>query len=268
MVFPGSISNQAPSTYDARVACIGPLPSLYTVGEQGRRYGVRRLSWGDAARHDEYQRLRASIFVHQLGWDIPVDERGRERDCYDWQENALVSMHCVYGQGQDNAEYLLGGVRVFDLETWDDSMVMHEFYDAGMIPGSVLQTLEKHYDCRTLLELTRLCVRRGRWYAPPGPLLYTPGFSCLMARDLTYAAVYAQAEQTGRWHAIGLAESRYLQVMRRSHFVFQEIYARGTEQKSGYALVLIDLLATLQALRTAGEYHRAQRMLALCAASL
>lgn len=267
MVFPGFIPPQIPPTYDARIAaCIGHLPPLSEVVEHGRHYGVRRLSWSDTQRHDEYQRLRASIFVHQLGWSIPVDERGRERDCYDWQADVPVSMHCVYGVGHDGGEHLLAGVRVFDLETWGDSMMMHEFREAGMLPGGVLQLLERCYDCRALLELTRLCVRRGRWYIPPGCAENTPGFSCPIARDLIYAAVYAQAEQTERWSAIGLAASRYLQVMRRSHFVFQEIYARCTDEKSGYALVHIDLLATLQAIRTAGDHDRANRMLALCTA--
>ena len=266
MTFQGYIPEQTLPPIDSRIACISNLSATFEVREQGRRYGVHRLGWGDAERHDEYQRLRASIFVHQFGWNIPVNEKGRERDIYDQQKNASVSMHCVYGIGQDKAEHLLGGVRIFDLESWNDSMVMREFHDAGMIPGNVLQFLERQYNCRALLELTRLCVQRGRWYPSPGTSDgNSPGFNCMVARDLTYAAVYAQAEQTGRWSALALVSSRYLQVMRRSHFIFREIYAQHTDKKSGYALTVINLMATIQAMRAAGEHTRADRMMALCA---
>jgi len=64
---------------------------------------------------------------------------------------------------------------------------------------------------------------------------------------------------TGRTRALALVDADYLKVMKRSHFVFQEIYLAHS-----YALVAIDLWATISSIVRAGERKRAQRMLALC----
>lgn len=162
-------------------------------------------------------------------------------------------------------ECLLGGVRIFQLRNWDDSMVVNEFHDAGMIPGRVLQLLEDRYDCCELLELTRFCVQRGRWYIP----LHVrdksfPGFHCAVAHDTTYASVYSFAEKTKRWSALALVDAGYLRVMKRSHFVFEEVYSQQRDAHQGYALTVIDLPATIRSIREAGESERAERMMTLC----
>lgn len=214
----------------------------------------------DLKRHSEYQKLRATTFIDQLKWDIPMDEEGRERDHYDQSKDPSISTHCVYGV-QDGQEYLLGGVRIFELHSWQDSMTANEFRAVGMIPDDAIATLADHYDCQQVLELTRLCVQRRRWYAPTS---ISRRFNCTVARDLTYAAVYYMAEQTGRWKALALVDTGYLQVMQRSHFVFQCVYTQNLGNKSGYALTIIDLLATIQAICAAGETARAERMMWLC----
>lgn len=38
---------------------------------QGQRYRIRQVDWHDSLRQSEYQRLRAEIFVKQLGWEYP-----------------------------------------------------------------------------------------------------------------------------------------------------------------------------------------------------
>jgi hypothetical protein len=159
------------------------------------------------------------------------------------------------------SEYLLGGVRIFELHTWQDSMVTNEFYTVGMIPESALASLQSQYDCRELLELTRFCVQRSRWYTPPS---LSARFNCVVARDLTYAAVYHVAEKTNRWQALALVDTGYLHVMKRSGFVFREIYAQNLRARSGYTLTVIDLKATVNAIYAAGEIDRAERMMSLC----
>lgn len=243
------------STYlahkDPNVTCLSSL-SVHHIASQ------------DTARQDDYQRLRATIFVHQLKWEVFVDEEGRERDHYDQREDPSIHIYGVYGVHAD-VEYILGGVRIFELDAWKDSMTANEFHAVGMIPESVLAYLARQYDCRDLLELTRFCVQRRRWYTPPS-VPKTTRFNCVVARDLTYAAVYHMAEKTGRWKALALVDTGYLQVMKRSHFVFQEIYtsSENAKAKSGYALMVIDLLATIRAICQAGEIARAERMMALC----
>lgn len=227
--------------------------------KDGQTYLIRHISRYDTHRQDEYLRLRADIFVRSLGWQIPVDERGRECDHYDFEENSNVSMYGIYGQGEQQ-EHLLSGVRLFCLQDWRDSMITNEFHQVGMIPDYILYALQDRYNGKDLLELTRFCVQRGRWYQPPGSL---NNFSNQIARDLTYAAVYAKAQSTGRRKALALVDRGYLQVMKRSHFVFKEIYARQ-EQHQGYTLTVIDLWDTIHAIKAAGDFARAQRMLALC----
>jgi len=232
---------------------------------QGQRYRIRQIDWPDSLRQSEYQRLRAEIFVKQLGWNIPVDLFGRERDRYDQKASPTISVYCVYGIDSMHMEHLLGGVRIFQLRDWDGSMVVNEFHDAGMIPGRVLQLLENRYDCGELLELTRLCVQRGHWYIPPHVHDKSfPGFRCAVARDLTYASVYSVAGRTQRWCALALVDAGYLRVMKRSHFVFEEVYSQQRETRQGYALTIIDLPATIRSIREVGESERAERMMALC----
>jgi N-acyl-L-homoserine lactone synthetase len=217
--------------------------------EDDARYRVRYNVMDDDRQH-EYQLLRAEIFVHQKGWNIPLDAQGRERDRYD-HCNATVHVHCVYGVAE--CEYLLAGIRVLTLGTWADSMVVNEFSDAGMISEEIVQLLQCQ-NCTQFLELTRFCVQRGRWsFVPHGR------FNHQIARDLTYATAYFQALQTGRTRALALVDADYLKVMKRSHFVFQEIY-----RAHSYALVAIDLWATISSIVRAGDRKRAQCMLALC----
>src|SRR5579859_6420912 len=92
---------------------------------------------------------------------------------------------------EQNAQHLLSGVRLFSLQDWNESMIMNEFHNVGMIPEHVLFLLQDRYSCTDLLELTRFCVQRGRWYYPANSL---SSFSNQVARDLTYATVYAQAQ--------------------------------------------------------------------------
>ncbi len=230
------------------------VDSLVEIEEQGTRYGIRSLNDSDSRRLAEYQHLRGVTFVQRLGWQIPIDSEGREIDRYDRVEaNSFVSAHCVYGINQ--REHLLGGVRILTLRSWSDSMVENEFHTVGMLPRRALQTLKGQYDCTDLLELTRLCVQ-------PVP---TPPFRQTVARDLTYAAIYALAQATGRGHALALVDSLYFQIMRRSHSIFREIYTQQLGQRRGYALVVIDLWGTLRALRACGEDARVGRILTLCA---
>lgn len=231
------------------------LHPLLQTNEGDRNYIVRHISWYDLERQDEYQRLRAETFVESLGWQIPVDSEGREQDHYDAEKSPEIRVYGVYGQDKQ-AEYLLGGVRLFSLWNWEDSMIMNEFRTLGMVHEGALRYLLT-LDCRDFMEITRLCVRRGRWYYP---LKHSPcAFNCAVARDLTYAGAYALANETQRGKAVGIADLHYIQVMRRSHFVFTEIsFARGV------SLVIIDLWKTICAIEQAGDEARAKRMFALC----
>lgn len=235
------------------------------VLEQEHYYCVRRIAWHDSIRKRAYQVLRAETFVKRLGWNIPLTPDGREYDRYDQRTDEAIHIHGVYGRSSRETEYLLGGVRIFHLHSWDDSMVVNEFYDAGMIPGDVLQHLKDHYHPTEYLELTRLCLQHGRWYVP-SELQDTAfaGFRCDVARDLIYASAYMQAEQTNRRSALALVDAGYLRVMKRSHFIFRQLYAQHIEKRQGYALMIIDLAATIRALRRAGANERAGRMMVLC----
>jgi N-acyl-L-homoserine lactone synthetase len=227
---------------------------LFEIEEQGTRYGIRSLHEGDSKGLAEYQRLRGLTFVQRLGWQIPLDAEGKETDRYDSVDaKSFVSSHGVYGI--HNREHFLGGVRILTLRAWSDSMVENEFHAAGMIPRYALQFLKHQYSCTDLLELTRLCVQ-------PSP---TTPFRQIIARDLTYAAVYALAQKTGRGLALALVDSLYFQVMRRANFIFREIYTHRLDQRRGYALVVIDLWETIRSIRARGDDARAARMLALCA---
>lgn len=221
---------------------------------------IRQISLQDTTRQSEYQRLRTAIFIQQYGWELPMDNEGRERDRYDQQEDPSIRVYGVYGIHEET-EYLLGGVRIFELHTWQDSMLFNEFHWGNMIPDDVLMKLETLHECSECLELTRFCTQRGSWYTPPSG---DARFHCVVARDLTYAAVYQMAEQTNRWKALAVVNAAYFQVMRQSHFVFQELHTHNLRAKVGYAVVTIDLKATIHAIQAAGESARAERMLALC----
>jgi N-acyl-L-homoserine lactone synthetase len=228
--------------------------SLLEIEEQQTRYGVRSLHEGDPKHLAEYQILRGITFVQRLGWQIPIDAEGKEADRYDSIEaTSFVSSHGVYGI--NHQEHFLGGVRTFTLRSWSDSMIENEFHTVGMIPSHALRLLKSQYYYTDLLELTRLCVQ-------PSP---TPPFRQIVVRDLTYAAVYSLAQATGRGLALALVDSLYFQVMRRSHFVFREIYTQRLDQRRGYALVVIDLWETIRSIRARGDHARAARMLTLCA---
>lgn len=237
-----------------------PRTSQHTDATSLTAMRIRLLSSHDTTRHSEYQRLRTAIFVQQYGWELPVDNEGRESDQYDQHVDPSIRIYGIYGV-HEAREYLLGGVRVFTLRTWENSMLFNEFRSRKMIPDAVLTNLETLQECSVLLELTRLCVQRGRWYTPP--LVSTP-FPCIVARDLTYAAVYQVAAQSNRWKALALVSTAYFQVMRRSHFVFQVLSTHNLHTKAGYALTIIDLKATIQAICEVGEVARAERMMALC----
>jgi N-acyl-L-homoserine lactone synthetase len=234
---------------------MSPVDSRIEIEEQGTRYGVLPLHPDDPKRLAEYQRLRGAIFVRRLGWQIPIDEEGKEVDRYDgYAAKSFVRSHGVFGL-HHHREQLLGGVRISTLRIWSESMVENEFYTNGMLPDHALQLLESEYRSRELLELTRLCVDHV-------PL---PPFRREVARDLIYAAIYAMAQATGRKLALVLVDSLCFQVVRRSHFIFRDIYKHRLDQRAGYALVVIDLWDTIHALHARGDHARVTRMLSLCA---
>lgn len=225
---------------------------LFKLREQGQDYLVRSVSWNDIARQDEYQRLRAEVFVQQFGWKVPVDSSGRERDRYDSIKDPTVSVYGVYGKGE-RSEVLLGGIRIFSLQTWEDSMACREFREAEIIPENVIQKLEI-IDCRNILELTRFCLARSL-----SSSLKRGGFSRSIVRDLLFASACFAAQESVRQKALALVDQTYLKVLYRSHFVIQEIY-------QGYrvALIMIDTWATVRAIWDSGNWIQAERMLALC----
>ena len=242
---------------------------MYSVFMQGKqRYCLRQLHCSDFPRQREYQRLRAKIFVDQFGWQIPVDRAGCERDRYDELDENRVRISCVYGKRSwRGTECLLGGVRTLILRSWDDSMTTNEFHLAGMIPLNVIQSLKARYQENTILEITRLCLQRGRIYDPQWTGYSPTQFHMGIARDLVYASVYELAEQTGRYLALGIADRYYLRVMRHSHFAFEELYTQIDGARGGYSLTMIDLSATIKAMMQSGAYDRVRRMLVLCSQS-
>lgn len=252
---------QMPFPAQSSTAFVEPAAFIFTPPGQHERYTIHcYIDPKNVKRQNEYQRLRAQTFVDRLGWNIPVDSEGRERDHYDQRTHEVVGAHCVYGMDRTFTEHLLAGIRVFQLRDWHDSMVMNEFRSIGMIPEVIQTRLRLDYDCDELLELTRFCVQRGRWYGSPS---LSSCFNNQIARDLAYATVFAQAKYTGRSKALSLVGARYLQVMRRSNFVFREVYARRSRHH-GYALIVIDLWETIRSIRASGDRQRADRMLSLC----
>jgi N-acyl-L-homoserine lactone synthetase len=235
---------------------------MYSVFEQGQRYRVRYLHRYDFTRRNTYQRLRANIFVKQSGWELPIDKRGRERDHYDEMDEDRVQIACVYGR-YGYKEYLLGGVRIHNLGNWNESMVVNEFHHIGMLPLSVVDLLKEHHDATDFLEISRLCLWRGRAYETPEREGKIPSFQPSVARDLIYAAMFAQVEQTKRKQLLFIADRYYLQVLRRSHFVLEELYFYPQGGKRGYSLVVLDFLASLVALEKVGAYDQVRRILSL-----
>lgn len=226
----------------------------YTIIVGNQTYAVRQLAISDGCTSD-YFRLRGSTFVEQLGWNLPVDEEGRERDHYDGKQG--VSIYGVFGKSSEE-EYLLGGGRVFELHTWEDSMIPNEF--RTMISEEALCQLQA-FDCTNTLEFNRICVRRGRWFSPPDVSL---SFNLLPVTDLIYSAVYRQAEESKRKYVVGIVDTFYYRILKRSLFDVKEVYSRNLDGGQGYAVVIIDLRATISSLRSAGKHEKAKRLLALC----
>jgi N-acyl-L-homoserine lactone synthetase len=230
---------------------------IYTA--RGTVYCVRQIDWKDTVRHADYQRLRAEVFVGQRHWDLPLEADGRECDRYDVGGGRNIHVYTVYTRSLDGFEQLLGGVRVFTLRHWGESMIAHEFLRAGMVPPQVVEEIRCEYDAENLVELTRLCVIPGRHRGAP-----VPHADLAVARDLVYSSAYAAAAAVGRTYAIGLTDEVYARVMRRSHFVFETLYSQRQHGLGDCSLVLIDLVQTIHAIRAAGEHERAARMLLGC----
>jgi len=229
-------------------------------------YSVRYVT-NDTVRMQEYQRLRADFFVKQFGWNLPLDAEGRERDQHDAKNDGTVSIYGVYGACFTSpGEYLLAGLRIFHLRSWEDSMLMQEFHTAGMIPSSVLHTLKEQYEVTKVLELSRMCVQRGRRYIPIQFADHGfPGFDTASARDLVYACAYAIAEKEKRQMAVGIVHPLYLKAMQREQFTIKVLYSHQLHSRfQGYALVLVNLAQTIRSVRAAGAHAKAARMLALC----
>jgi N-acyl-L-homoserine lactone synthetase len=209
-----------------------------------------------------YQQLRAEIFVKQLGWNIPVDADRCERDRYDQTMEQAVSIYGVTGVAETQDECFLGGIRIFELHSWNESMIFNEFATAEMIPAWVFRLLEDEYHYSDVLELSRFCTFRNRSYyvSQTSSVRFNP----MVVRDLTYAAVFRLAEKTGRHLALALVDAHYCRVMKRSHFVFREIYSQQLETPQGYALTMIDLAATIQTIQAVGNGESAERMTVLC----
>jgi N-acyl-L-homoserine lactone synthetase len=236
--------------------------AMYSVFEQGQRYCVRYLHRYDFTRQNAYQRLRADIFVKQAGWELSVDKRNREHDRYDEMDENRIQIACVYRR-YGYKEYLLGGVRIHTLETWDDSMVVNEFHSIGMIPTSIVSLLKERYSPTDFLEISRLCLRRGKTDEIVDRVSKIPSFRPEVTRDLIYAAMFAQVEKVGRRQLLFIADRYYLQVLRRSHFVLEELYFHPQEGKRGYSLAVLDFLASLTALENVGAYDQVRRILSL-----
>ena len=232
--------------------------SLY-VDQQNGQYIIRHLAWNDEKRQTEYQQLRAEMFVKQLEWDLLIDAKGRERDRYDVEGNTANSVHCVYGKSGEE-EYLLTGLRIFQLQNWHDSMITQEFYQVGMIPSHIIESLTSQYDCTTVMEVNRMCVLRGIHYVP---LENSDRFNLFVARDLVYAVIHLIAEQTERRWVVTIVYPGYLRILEKERYVFDILYSHGLEdQKHGYALVLIDIFASMQSIKLK-NINRANRFLTL-----
>lgn len=195
-----------------------PIPQRLSQGIE-----VRHLPWDNLEAHNEYQRLRARVFVHSLGWHLPIDEEGRERDHFDCSDSNLL----VYGAySSDNT--LIGGIRIGKVDNWQNTL-LHQFCQAGLLSDQSWQ----NNDCHQFLELTRLCI---------SPLVEasTKG----IVRDLLYGCAVAQAKVTGRPYALAIVDVVFLKALYRSGFVFSHAY-----QKNALALVIIDTWATVLAIQ-------------------
>lgn len=276
---------------EARDAFEDDAVDLVPNPESGQQYRVRRLAWTDHSRQRAYQRLRREIFVDQLGWDIYVDDEGCEVDRYDIGGKA-TSIHTVYAVTNGMMEHLLGGLRIFQLRTWDDSMLFHEFKDAGMVPARAINALCARHAPTELLEVSRFAVQQGRYFLPPSqPSLHIVRadaaptdadtanttrtirarvnqgevpYDLVIARDLAYAALLSTAETAGRTLVLAIVDAHYWRIMFKSLFVFETFYEHNTHARDGYALVLIDLQASLRSIYHGRALDRWTRMTALC----
>lgn len=224
-----------------------------------RSYQVRRLTSEDENRNAEYQKLRTEIFVNLLDWSIPVDHQGREKDQYDTGLSSAVTIHGVYDYDSQQQKYsLLGGIRIHEITTWSETMLWNEFQQANMLPPDIRRKIQAKYDPLLTLELTRFCTRKsaGRGKA----------FDLSVARDYTYASVYAYAERLGRPYALALVHRPYFLVLKRLHFIFETLYTHfeACNKTEKYAIVMIHLPETIRSFHAFQQETRAYRMMALC----
>lgn len=263
-----SLDTQQQGKHESIMAFLPSLTSLpylesgfANINHRNQLYQVRMLGEADEDRNTAYQQLRGDIFVRSLGWSLPIDDLGREKDRYDELWQPWISTHCVFTYENEQDEILLGGVRVFELSTWDKSMTFNEFHTSGMIPTSVLDLLQTNYQARNMIELTRLCVMRGKQRM----LQYTTKVDFGAVRDYVYACAYAHAEKAQRRYALAIVDHAYYVVCKRAKFIFDELYTRfDRHQRGGYALIVIDLMATIGSIQDVGEHKRARRMVQLC----
>ena len=230
---------------------------------EARRYRVRAIPWNETPTQLAYQRLRAEVFIDQLGWRLPRGPLGGESDRYDIGGQA-ITVYGAFGIDGCGREHLLGGVRIFRLRAWDDSMLPHEFAGLGMVPPPIMKQLKARYPQANLNELTPLCVRPGRRWSPPDAPEET--FDLGVAGDLCYAATCLEAEMTNRWHALAIVDAVYERVMRRAHFQMEPIHSvkASAADRYGYSVVLIDMPATIKAIRASGAEDRANRIVSMC----
>ncbi len=228
----------------------------WTVAEQEQPFRVCLLARDDP-RQMEYQRLRARIFGEQLHWNVVITDDGREVDRFDLHESQAMHAYTVY-QLSEGEEDLLSGVRVCVLAAWEDSMVMQEFQAAGLFSPAVLAILRERSDGGTLLEITRLCVQRRRLHT------HATRMHLELAQHLAYAAVYHMAEQTGRSLVLAVVSAGYLRVLHHAGFVVQVCHAQQLSRKVGSALTIIDLPASIHAMRALGKHAQVARLLVLC----
>ncbi len=247
--------NQPPRSNDASTDTISPI--LLQYEEHGVKYQLRHITWNDNERQTAYQQLRATTFIEQRKWDIPMDAEGRERDRYDKTASPTNRVFGVYGCGVQE-EFLLGGLRIFSLYNWEDSMAITEFGEGGIIPEQVIKHLKEHYNCRRMLELNRMVIHRGSRYTPPSSPQQEI-FSCMVARDLLYATACALTESSGREQSLVILDPPYYRIFLRNHFVLTELY-----RNEYLVLAIVDTWPTMRAMYQAVKYIQVMRMLALC----
>lgn len=236
----------------------------------GVTYRLTEIDWSDTSRLHAYQQLRRAVFIDKLGWSLSPDAHGGETDRYDIGGGRAIRVYGVFGVLPDGEEVILGGVRIFFLRTWAESMLANEFSEAGVVPKDVMSRTVAALRANDYLELTRLCVRPGRRYVASGERGgdASVAFDLAIARDLVYGAVYAAAEVSWRRQAIALVDRVLVRMLARSRFAITTVYDNTTPGLTGrasVALVTIDLGATITSLRLAGNSGQAERLLVACA---